>query len=84
MCNHDPDLSFGLFRFRPHPVGTAPEIFEPPSQAVVVPLHDCEMALLRERAAAHRMGIVDFVRLCSLTLPTALETNAVHGFGGAT
>lgn len=54
-----------------------------PLHAVVVPLSDDEIALLQERATAHGMGIVDFIRLCSLTLPTVTEGRSFPGFGGA-
>jgi len=42
-------------------------------RALTVPFSEEELALLAERAAAHSMPVLDFVRACALTRATPLE-----------
>lgn len=46
---------------------------DPTMVAATIPFTDRELRLVSERAAAHGMSFVDFVRACALTQPTWLE-----------
>jgi hypothetical protein len=42
-------------------------------EAIAVPFTKAELALVSNRAAAHRLTFLEFVRFCVLTTPTPLE-----------
>jgi hypothetical protein len=46
---------------------------DPELRALTLPFSEEELTLLSDRAAAHGVSILDFVRLCALTKPTPLE-----------
>jgi hypothetical protein len=50
-------------------------------RTINVPFTAQEIGLLAERAAAHGLALVDFVRFCSLSNPTPLEAASVRRTG---
>ncbi len=47
-------------------------------RTIGVPFTAQEIGLLAERAAAHGLALVDFVRFCTLSNPTPLEAAPVR------
>lgn len=56
---------------------------EPGSRAIAVPFTDEELALITERAAAHGVVVLEFLRYCALTQATPLELGAAGPSGGS-
>lgn len=54
---------------------------DPGLRAVPVPFAEEELALLAERAAAHRLPVVEFIRMCALCRLTPLEMGVWHPTG---
>jgi hypothetical protein len=46
---------------------------DPAGEAIAVPFTKEELAVLSNRAAAHRLTVLEFVRFCVLSRPTPLE-----------
>jgi hypothetical protein len=49
--------------------------------ALAVPFSEEELALLTERAAAHGMAVIEFIRACTLYRLTPLEAPIGHAPG---
>jgi hypothetical protein len=49
---------------------------DPNLRALDIPFTEQELAILAERAAAHRVPVLDFVRWCVLARTTPIETPA--------
>jgi hypothetical protein len=62
--------------------GEQTQAVAPVSRSITVPFTDRELALIAERAAAHGLSALEFLRFCALSQPTVLEAS-VHRRRGA-